>query len=326
MLSLAVLLFAAVIYSCSKQDQTEPAGSATEISQSDADILTENKIKAFKGKMEFLRENPSYKSGETMSVDSAVWYMEAASNQTYGDGASASCKSISDTIVIIIDAANNEVLLSDVVEAYDEMINNLSQTYHALPGDNYHLVVNDVSLTNLDESTATLGVNAVFGEGTDGTDAMFDYPWYYGDLAGRCDGSGLGLGSDAAEEIEKVIMRRKGTNPPGTYYTSVDSIQIYCDNYPNPNDPNPWDNYYDYLMFHNYEGWANYHTCVSVDELYFHLTGTEEVIYNIERPVGQSFISVNLIGTSIQSIPGSVIHYGYVKYGIKHTGGGGIEL
>ena len=82
-LSLAVLLVAAVIYSCSKQDQAEPAGSATEISQSEADILIENKIRAFKDKMELLRENPSYKSGETMSVDSAVWYMEAVSNYTY---------------------------------------------------------------------------------------------------------------------------------------------------------------------------------------------------------------------------------------------------
>ena len=85
-LSLAVFVLAATIYSCSKQEQTKP--TTTEISQSDADILIENKIRAFKGKMEFQRENPSYKNGESMSVDSAVWYMEAASNQTYADGAS----------------------------------------------------------------------------------------------------------------------------------------------------------------------------------------------------------------------------------------------
>lgn len=321
----AMVAIIAITYSCSKQDNTEPVSSTPEISKSEADILIENKIKAFKSKMELLRENPSYKSSETMSADSAVWYMEAASNQTYADGASEFSKSVSDTFSIVIDATNGEVLLNDVVDAYDDMIESLSTAYHALPGESNHLVVNDISLTTTDESTVTLGVNAVFGSSIDGIDAMFNYPWYYGELLGRCDGSGLGVGSDAAEQIEDVIIRRKGTEPSGTYYTSIQSVEILGDCCENPNDPYPGDNYNDYLMFFNYSGWQNYHECVSVDELNFYLLGTEEVIYNLQRPAGKDLITIDLDGLIL--VDGDTIeHFATVEYGIKHAGGGAIEL
>ncbi|MDD3132425.1 MAG: hypothetical protein PHN94_11425, partial [Bacteroidales bacterium] len=247
-LSLAVFVLAAITYSCSKQEQTKP--TTTEISQSDADILMENKIRAFKSKMEFLRENPSYKSGETMSVDSAVWYMEAASNYTYGDGASTFNKTICDTFSIVLDVADGVVNLNDVVGAYDNMIHNLSTAFHALPGENNHLVANDVTLTTVNESTLTLGIYAVFGSGGSGTSAIFNYGWYYGFLMGREDGAYIGE-SDAAEEIEKMIHMRKGTLPPNSYFTDIDSIYLYPEFFINPNDPISNDNMYDMLMFWN---------------------------------------------------------------------------
>jgi len=240
-LTLAVFVLAAIIYSCSKQDNAEPVSSTSEISQSNADIQIENKIRAFKSKMEFQRENPGYKSGESMSVDSAVWYMEAASNQTYADGASTFNKTVCDTFSIVLDVADGVVNLNDVVGAYDDMIQNLSATYNALPGDNNHLVVNDISLTAVDESSLKLGVNAVFGTGTDGTSSIFNYEWYWGWLMGRGDGAFVGE-SDAAEEIEKMIHQRKGTLPPNSYYTDVDSVYVEAEDFINPNYPIPNDN------------------------------------------------------------------------------------
>ncbi|MDD3132427.1 MAG: hypothetical protein PHN94_11435 [Bacteroidales bacterium] len=326
-LSLAVFVLAAITYSCSKQDQAEPVSSTTEISQSEADILIENKIRAFKSKMEFQRENPSYKSGETMSVDSAVWYMEAASNYTYGDGASTFNKTICDTFSIVLDVADGVVNLNDVVAAYDDMIQNLSATYNAIPGGNNHLVVNDISLTAMDESTLTLGVNAVFGESTDGTSANFNYAWYYGHLMGREDGAYAGI-SDAAEEIEKKIHLRKGVLPRNSYYTNVDSVEVYGSDFINPNDPIPGDNMYDFLMFSNISNGItpNEHELLSIDEMNFYLFGTEQVIYNFEpdgaRPEGLSFISVDLKGELIMAYPVSVRnHQGWIRYGELHISG-----
>jgi hypothetical protein len=326
-LSLALFVLAAITYSCAKQNQAEPVSSTTEISQSNADILIENKIRAFKSKMEFQRENPSYKSGESMSVDSAVWYMEAASNQTYADGASTFNKTICDTFSIVLDVADGVVNLNDVVEAYDNMIHNLSTAFHALPGENNHLVVNDISLTAVDESTLTLGVNAVFGTSTDGTSAIFNYAWYYGFLMGREDGAYAGI-SDAAEEIEKKIHLRKGILPPNSYYTSVDSVEVYGSDFINPNDPIPGDNMYDFLMFRNISNGItpNEHELLSVDEMNFYLFGTEQVIYTFEpdgaRPEGLSFISVDLKGELIMAYPVSVRnHQGWIRYGELHISG-----
>ncbi|MFA5478261.1 MAG: hypothetical protein WC271_16340 [Bacteroidales bacterium] len=324
-LSLAVFVLAAITYSCSKQEQTKP--TTTEISQSDADILMENKIRAFKSKMEFLRENPSYKSGETMSVDSAVWYMEAASNYTYGDGASTFNKTICDTFSIVLDVADGVVNLNDVVGAYDNMIHNLSTAFHALPGENNHLVANDVTLTTVNESTLTLGVYAVFGSGGSGTSAIFNYGWYYGFLMGREDGAYIGE-SDAAEEIEKMIHMRKGTLPPNSYFTDIDSIYLDPEFFINPNDPISNDNMYDMLMFWNMDDgiMPNVHSLLSVEEMIFYLLGTEHVIYTNEpdgaKPTGKNFISVDLKGELVMSSYQSLImHLGWVQYGKLHKSG-----
>ncbi|MFA5478011.1 MAG: hypothetical protein WC271_15060, partial [Bacteroidales bacterium] len=313
---------AATIYSCSKQEQTKP--TTTEISQSDADILMENKIRAFKSKMEFLRENPSYKSGESMSVDSAVWYMEAASNYTYADGASAFNKAISDTFSIVFDAINGTVFLNDVVEAYDDMIQNLSAAYQALPDENKHLVANDVTLTGIDATNVTFSIDAVFGLDIDGTANVFNHEWYWGLLMGRGDGAYLGI-SDAAEEIEKMIHKRKGTLPAYSYYSDIDSIYVDPEFFLNPNDPFPNDNMYDMLMFWNMDDgmMPNVHDLLSVDEMNFYLGGISTIIYSLEpdgvRPNGKNFISVDLVGDFVYGNNGSLRwHTGWVKYGILH--------
>ncbi|OYT14247.1 MAG: hypothetical protein B6I19_00675, partial [Bacteroidetes bacterium 4572_114] len=123
-----MFIIAAIFVSCSKQDQTELTGSPPEISQSKADIRIENKIRAFKIKLEHLRENPQFKSGETIEVDSAVWYIEAASNQTYGDAGTPFGELVVDSFNIEVAATNGEVQLNDLLTAYDEMISGLSDS------------------------------------------------------------------------------------------------------------------------------------------------------------------------------------------------------
>ncbi len=49
------------------------------------DLRVMHLITDFKKKMDFLRANPNIKSGESKSVDSTVWYLEAATNFYYAD-------------------------------------------------------------------------------------------------------------------------------------------------------------------------------------------------------------------------------------------------
>lgn len=328
MLSLAVLLFAAVIYSCSKQDQTEPAGSATEISQSKADILIENKIRAFKGKMERLRENPSYKSGETMSVDSAVWYLEAVSNYTYSQISNTYEEMIVDSFNIELPTYDSEIQMNNVITAYEELIDDLSESYHAIPEEDKYFMISDVSLKSEDAGTATIGIIACFGvDGSSATSGYFNHEWYYGLEAGDCDFNNPG--TDAAEKIEDKILLLKGTPNPNIKYDEVESFVIYANMYSNTEDLTPDDNYYDYYMFRCYDdyanNWPNVHTCVSVDEMNFYYLGTNYVLNHdkpqFARPPGKTLITVDIIGDYIANDVGTeYMHYAVVQYGIPYIG------
>jgi len=317
-----------IIISCAKQEQAELSSSTPEIYQSDADVQIENKIKAFKSKMEYLRENPTFKSGETMEIESAVWHIEAASNQTYGDAGTQYSKLVLDSFNIEVPASNGEIQLNDLQVAYDEMINGLSDIYNSIPDENKQLIVNDISLKSEDEGTATFGITAGFGvEGDFGTSGVFDHDWYYGELAGDCDYNDPG--TDAAEKLEAKILARKGTPPPHTYYTDEETFTIYANSYLNNEDLIPEDNMYDFLMFRCWDDdaniWPNVHTCVSVDEMNFYLLGTEYVLNHdkpqFARPPGKSLITVDLHGNYIPNANGTeYLHYGTVQYGIPHQG------
>ena len=323
-----MFIIAAIFVSCSKQDQTELTSSPPEISQSKADILIENKIKAFKSKLGHLRENPQFKSGETIEVDSAVWYMEAASNQTYGDASTPFGELVIDSFNIDVPAPNGEIQLNDILATYNEMINGLSDSYNAIPDENKHLVVNDVSLKSVDEGIATFGVIAGFGtEGNSGTNGVFDDEWYYGEELGDCDYNYAP--ADAAEKIEDKILARKGTPSPNIEYTDVETFEIYANSFLNNEDMFPEDNMYDYLMFHCWDDdaniWPNVHTCVSVDEMNFYLLAAEYLLNHDQpqfaRPPGKSLITINLIGDAMYPANGTLyMHYAIVQYGIPHQG------
>lgn len=326
MLSLALFVVAAITYSCAKQDQTEPVSSATEISQSDADILIENKIRAFKSKMELLRENPSYKSVETMSVDSAVWYMEAASNYSYGNANTPWDKLVVDSFNIDLATTNGEVDLNDLISAYDEMINGIADSFDAIDYEEKHLVVNDISLMGSESGTATFMIIAGFGvEESAGTSGYFNHAWYYGMLKGDCDFNYLG--TDAAEIIEDKILLLKGTPAPNVKYTDVESFEIHAISFVNTEDLEPNNNMYDYLMFYCFDDYAgimpNVHTCVSVDEMNFYYLGTQYVLNHDQpqfaRPPGKSLITVDLMGDCICGQYGtSYMHHALVQYGIPY--------
>nr|NQU90325.1 hypothetical protein [Bacteroidota bacterium] len=255
-------------------------------------------------------------------VDSAIWYMEAASNQTYGDASTPFVDYAIDSCKITIPASNGTIQYNDLLIAYDQMIDSLSAKYNLIPYENKHLVMNDVVLESEETGTVTLGVIAGFGAEGEAPASFFNDPWWYGFLQGKCDNTCTG--SDAAEEIEDKIHARKGTLPPNSYYLDIDSVYVEGCDFVNPNDPFRWDNMYDYLMFFNIEDGItpNVHSCVSIDEMSFYLFGTEDVIYTYEpdgaRPQGKSFISVNLWGDMTVNTATYRMHRAWVSYGVLH--------
>jgi len=324
-LTMACLLITAAIYiSCSKLPQHDEVNTIAATIQSSEDQIIEKRINLFIEKLNFIKRNPNLKSDETMTVDSAVWYLEAASNLTYANASEIIKKYVVDSCIINVSVTNGLLQLAEVQTSYEQMIDSLSSINANLPVGYKQPVVNDVSIKASGAEIVTLGIVAGFNVDSEASPTINFDPWYWGMLMGKCDGTFAGQ-SDAAEELEKKIMLRKGIIGGNSYYTGIVDISVIPESFMNPNDTIPGDNMYDFLMFQCTDNgiMPNVHICLSPAEMNFYLWGTEQVIYNYEpdgaRPVGKSFISANLVGDAVTpQLYTTYLHYGIINYGILH--------
>jgi hypothetical protein len=196
-------------------------------------------------------------------------------------------------------------------------------------------MIADISLTESNSTSAVFTVNSGISEGGSNPFAWFgptDY-WYYGQLSGKCDPYSGQEGTDAAEQIQGKVNMRKSL-PIGHRYF-IDIKNVFCDplidkikyegtivcesSLINPDDPNPWDNINDMLLFHNYGyeiGINNFHDCIPPNEMNFYLAGLEEIVYDISyNCFSQQLIGKIFAGCDVQSY----IYYGYPDYIIFHS-------
>lgn len=235
---------------------------------------------------------------------------------------------IVDSFNIELPSYNSEIQMIDVITAYEELIDDLSESYNAIPEVDKHLMLSDVSFKSEDAETTTLEVVASFGvDGSSGTNGYFNHEWYYGLEAGDCDFNNPG--TDAAEKIEDKILLLKGTPDPNIKYSDVETFEIYANMYLNTEDLTSNDNYYDYYMFRCFDDYAgtmpNVHTCVSIAEMDFYFLGTNYVLNHDQpqfaRPPGKTLITVDIIGDYIANDIGTeYMHYAVVQYGIPYIG------
>jgi hypothetical protein len=314
--AIGMLLF----FGCSKEVEQKDTEQQKLFQPSEQDLIIEGKILAFKQKLDYVRENPNLKSGEEdMTIDEAVWNIEALVNYTYADASAEYENLITDQFNITVNLNDGKVDYSEVILTYDKIIDSIAVKFNQIESEDKVLIVANVSVVESDGQSVTLGIDP--GIGTDGPPGwmndfgLTDY-WLYGQLDGKCDQYiGQGVGSDAAEQIQfKVNMRR--SLPVGhSYFTGIKNVfcnpfedlikyegTVFCEccSLINPNDPNPWNNINDMLLFYNY-GWGNnYHECIPPNEMNFYLDGLEEIVYNIsydcfsQQLSGKIFISCDL--------------------------------
>lgn len=319
-LSLAVLLFAAVIYSCSKQDPTEPDGSATEISQSEADILIENKIRAFKGKMELLSENPSYKSSETMSVDSAVWFLKATLNYTYARAGVDFNHLSSDSAVISLTTSDGEITENALPGIYQQILDSVEVIYNATEGNDKNLLMVNVVPTDGSDNTTDLTIYAAISGTTPtyiyGQFGATDY-WYWGKSLGKCGNYQGYYGYDASTILEYRMNHPLIAYPPGTYFIPDTYIGfIYPWEYEDPNSPN----IYGTRLF-QWEGpeFPQEEPCLSPEEMNYYLYEGVAYIMEDNKPEGKHIIYSDVV-YDWEVYMGYVIyiHGVYYTYGNKY--------
>ncbi len=144
------------------------------------------------------------------------------------------------------------------------------------------------------------------------------YPWYWGWALGRCDGSGLGVGLDAADIITRGANQFIAVPSGYSYYTDVSIKPSWY--YELPTSTNP---YGQYMLFHDFQFGTLIHSCMSPEEINYYIYSVLQ-IGNMFKPSGKSIINYLVFdATAFGLINGvdtwDMCHVLETTYAIWHT-------
>jgi len=261
------------------------------------DLKIQNNILNFQNKI----KNNSFKDGESMSLDSAVWYLEALMNYNYSSPDSSYVNlTVDTTFEFNLPIDNDMVDFSNVAAAAFAMEEHIVDHLNNMPNDIKFVIAADVSIKSNELKDGTKTITITTGYGSEYIDnpgcytpfGANDY-WRYGlgyiNMGGYCGGpnQGQSTNSDAAEEIQYRI--NNPTCQPiwqNAYFTDIvtsannywenggDYIYYITSEYLNPNDDIPGDGYLDYLTLYV----NNYYDCLSPEEMNFYMQGNLDII------------------------------------------------
>lgn len=198
------------------------------------------RIMDFKQQMDFYKANPAIKDGETMTLDEAIWNIEALFNLTYAYPELSYGHTVTaDTVLYLPVGSNNTVLLTDLTAFYEQMYAVVRDLYQAIELDNKQFLILDVEAGERNGSLQAIGMHTVQGslrgeQPEPGTPQQWEpfeegSPWYYGEDLGRLDGTFYGE-MDAADTLSRMLNANLVQKAPGgfTYiYTNVIMKELY---------------------------------------------------------------------------------------------------
>lgn len=294
-----VSLFIIGLNSCKKENNHQITEQISEEMERSVNVI--KLIKQFEEQL-----NSDLKSAETMSLDSAVWYMEASLNYYYADPDEAEGEySINTQAYSLPLDENGEVLVSDVQTFYEQMEDDLGNN-QKLSGDEV-LVFSDVAVDSIVGGTAymsgTNGSSSGFGGSTSPFDEDDDWIWgtVSGILEGKCDGTMVGV-SDGSNELEWHLNNPVGTPTP-PFYTDIEIVEVnyeLCEYLEPPELPR---------IFNSLDG----DHCMEYTEMNYFYDEADIIIYDYNdptndgpqdiyvyeeegaRPAGKDFISISII-------------------------------
>lgn len=243
----------------------------------------EKLILDFKAKLD-----ATLKDGTTYAADSAVWYVEALLNYSYGYATALGCTFETDTASIIVNSGGvNGYTLAQLSDVYEYLEENALQNK---PEDRYIFCI-DVSLeVNGNQSNFT-SVSAYAKQILPNYKSTADTSgyWYWGDGLGMCGpDSGLYFGMDATDIIEA------STNALAEYdyFTNLVSFgTLYPDDFYDPNFPftDPYLLPYRYFVYYDSTG-PNLDFCLSPDHMAYYMgnNGAQYMVKEL-KPTNREF-------------------------------------
>jgi hypothetical protein len=325
----ALLLGFLCFTSCKKEHQPDSTAAIP-----DGDLKLSSMIEGFKE-----RGMSQLKSTAEMSIDSAIWYIGATANYTYGDPTRETERTWTDSIFITLPVTNGKISDGEVFNKYEAVIDSLRSIYQDRNEENKQLLAVAVETHSISSTTLVCKVTGIFAGGILPTNRpctfndIDSYSFYYlYNFQAICDGpnSSSPIVTDAADETQKRIMWCKA-EPYGNYWYENIIIKHINDPVPIPGST-PGNYHYSYLYWNSTE-YPNAKTCISPSDLNFYLVKTKEYINrevpdpNVPnslpglRPVGgYSFWDIDMIGETHNLNNGHSIyqHQATVRYGILH--------
>ncbi len=267
-------------------------------------------IKAFS-----LQMKGNFKSGSMMTIDTAVWNLEALLTNYggYPDSASKRFILMKAHFTLPVDA-NGLVLESDVQTVYQQMVDSITSQLNTIAGDVKFLKFSDVQQDSVVGNTAYLTSNNGYGQGLIlGLYDPFTEDWVWGTLgnpenppySGNCDGTDLT--SDGSNEIQ-FRLNHPAAVSAARGYTDIVTKEMTGWDFEDANGPRL------------YVGTDIYH-CMTINELTDNLTNADDIIKTYTpdglRPAGKEFIST-VIDDDVTVGSTYYLHYYSVSYGIPY--------
>ena len=213
-------LLALFVYSCKKEQ--EPMTNPVDQAQLEKSQQIIQRIEAFDAKL-----TGNFKSGESISVDSLVWYTEALENYSHARPDLAYEHFVVNKTTYTVTLDNGSLSLTDAANVYADMQTDLANEMAELPGSNNYLKLTDVALDSVQGNTAYVSASRVIGlRLVAGIYEPFDADddWIWGYDQGRCDGTMAGV-SDASNEIQRR-MNNPWVVPDRNYRFILNTLEI----------------------------------------------------------------------------------------------------
>ncbi len=252
MKKLSVLLLLAIgmglilFHSCQKE-QSDKAGSEIQnIAKDDAMI---RQIISFKETCKSILANPGLKSGGSMRVDSAVFYIEAAINYTYGINNPASDLIVKESLFPIYPDRDGTFNGEELAALNQQVIDTVTEHYSSVPWTNKIIILVDLEFS-INHDDYLLSVTTLIGNSDPDPIPSLAPQWKFGEKRGACTGGYEGI-MDAAIKLQMNVHTAMWDDPPPNHTWTFTNISRH-----NFHDPlfypsgNQLDNYMDYLIYY----------------------------------------------------------------------------
>lgn len=233
--TLPAVVIVLTMASCNKE-QTN-----TELAQGEATLA---RIMDFKQQVDYYKANPAIKDGETMTLDEAIWNIEALFNLTYAYPELSYGHTVTaDTVLYLPVGAGNTVLLTDLTVFYGQMYDVVRGIYRGIELDNKQFLILDVEAGALNGGQQAIKLHSVQGsvKGTPSTPPPMPqngpFPpgvsWWYGVNGGNSQGNFVDK-KDAADTLTGMLNYWLVPKAPANYeyiYTHTVTINTELDDH-----------------------------------------------------------------------------------------------